>query len=150
METVKQKRPYRVQKLRRNSRIILREQVISAMSARLKQPGKIALIECWHICRREIKYLSYSSLQTVYRDIMTDMIQLGHAKRTLRNGLYEIIKRDTPYDPIPDKEIMEETNYRRAEHTPVADIKVPIVRPPAKYDNMSREETIEKYLKMDV
>lgn len=136
----------------RNSKIITRDRVLSVLAERLKQPGKISLNECWRMIITQEKYISYSVLCYIYRDIMSDMIQLGHARRTIRNGTYEIIKRANTYDPMPDplvKEFKEERMAIRFDEQPEVE-EVEFVRPPANYGNTSREETIEKYLKMDI
>lgn len=148
MSTVVKKK----RRIPRNSKIITRERVLSVLAERLKQPGKISLNECWRMIVAQEKYISYSVLCYIYRDIMSDMIQLGHARRTIRNGIYEIIKRANTYDPMPDplvKEFKQERMAIRFDEQPEVE-EVEFVRPPAKYGNTTREETIEKYLSIEI
>jgi hypothetical protein len=145
-------------KIYKNSALLMREKIHSIIEDRLKIKGRISV----GIVYGKIQHLcSYQVAQRHFKDIMNEMVNKGLAIRTIRNGVYVIINGNgVPVEKVQlnlkqcSREVVMRTcgddNTGRYIYDEPEEIKEPLVRPPAVYSNTSREQTIEKYLRMSI
>lgn len=84
-----------------NSRTYTRQRMLDVLLPRLHQPGRIATIEAWNLCRGIPGVISYDVCRAVFHGIMLDMIYHKLAGYTKTKGVYRIRKREEKYNPDP-------------------------------------------------
>lgn len=103
----------------------------------IKKPGLIRLLDIYELTKDEI---TYDQTKKAYREIMETMQKYGRA-RYKGYGKYEIVSTEG----YPDK-----FAHRIAHNISFQEQTKIITRQPAKYDNLTPEERVEKYLHANV